>query len=535
MSKDNKSILELLKSTKGAYFDPSDNRSQEIVQFFNQRLRENARSLLRDSKIHIEEINEEKKIYEDVHHYLEDNPETTRVILIANIVDGVLDIDMESPLLVLPNILEGLISLLSQNYLNILSLRPQNGITFPEGNVAELFLALSTNSTLKSLYLTIRLSDKEAFILAEALKTNNSLQTLSLSWGSLNSSTMQILSEGLKKNRTLQVLDVSENNLDDIAVKSLVNALSTNCSITELNLRAANFSSQQTDGIDDLAELLIVNNKIKKLNLASNTLTDKSFKLIASVFARNTSLNSMDLTDTGLHAVAIKVLTDSLQKNHTLTELFLKANNLCGTGIALSALLKENVTLTELSLFNCALYHDFKLIANSLKMNQSLKYLDLRGNTIGEEAVEAFKESTTINRTLERLEIDKMKEIMSGPKSRLGYHVFGILNNCYRNQYDRIKTREAWAKISISTAFIASNIKSEIKYSIFSLLAKMILPMQSEEIVTFGGVTFPPEEFAKSTDIDKFSHSLYFTNACKGWKPPIPTVTDKVQKVTHKI
>ena len=156
---------------------------------------------------------------------------------------------------------------------------------------------------------------------------------------------MCILSASLTVNNTLRYL-ILEDDLDDHATELLSTGLLVNRSVTRLKLHC-----RVTDtGVQHLGRMLVVNATLRKLDLSHASITDNGVSHLSRALQHNSSVTHLDLsynksiTNTG--AVA---LGEMLRVNKSLREL-----NLCGTSVeevgatALMEGLQHNQVLNEL-------------------------------------------------------------------------------------------------------------------------------------------------------------------------------------------
>ena len=149
-----------------------------------------------------------------------------------------------------------------------------------------------------------RVSKQDAICgtLAKQLKNNTTLKQLRLWRCGLNSQSAESLAEALTTNKHLELLDISDNALCDDGIQHLAHALRVNQGLKDLYL----WSSGVTDvGLECLAKSLQHNNVLTEVNMCNvsgvkypNRLTEK----------------------------IVRVLTECLQNNHTLTVLKLPLN-----------------------------------------------------------------------------------------------------------------------------------------------------------------------------------------------------------------
>merc|ERR1711998_513343 len=77
-----------------------------------------------------------------------------------------------------------------------------------------------------------KLTDEDALVIGEAIKTNKTLKGLRLY--NNNITDVQSIGEGLKTNNTLEILDLGDNNISD--VQSIGEGLKTNNTLKILRL-----------------------------------------------------------------------------------------------------------------------------------------------------------------------------------------------------------------------------------------------------------------------------------------------------------
>uniref|UniRef100_A0A3B3ZN01 NACHT domain-containing protein n=1 Tax=Periophthalmus magnuspinnatus TaxID=409849 RepID=A0A3B3ZN01_9GOBI len=114
--------------------------------------------------------------------------------------------------------------------------------------------------------------------LAEALKSNASLQTLCLQGVSAGTSGAIALAESLTTNKTLQTLDLRGNTVGIEGAKALANALKINRSLKSLNLQE---NSLGMDGAIFIATALKGNHQLSYINLQGNGIGESGAKVIS--------------------------------------------------------------------------------------------------------------------------------------------------------------------------------------------------------------------------------------------------------------
>lgn len=144
----------------------------------------------------------------------------------------------------------------------------------------------------------------------------------------VNSVTARVIAKAMRNNASLLCLDLSRNNLDNLAGWCIGRMLRKNSTLIKLELDSNNLGSRACGAI---GEALKRNSTLAALNLESNPL----------------------LTDRGSDVSGMKILTDALTVNNTLTSLNLWRSNLGeDTGRLFAEKMKENSALVFLDVGN---------------------------------------------------------------------------------------------------------------------------------------------------------------------------------------
>lgn len=265
----------------------------------------------------------------------------------------------------------------------------------PEG-IQALASALKTNQGLTDLNLrtnTMRDSVEIAAIV-EALKTNKKLTKLNLGGRCISSITMQALVEALKINHTLKNLVLANSAITLEGIKALAWVLGTNqSSITEL----------------DLSNSFIIGGNKGILALVSALETNKSLTMLHLGWLHGTSK---------IGATGSRALAQALMLNQTLKKLNIQDNAIGSEGaLALAEALKTNQTVNHLNLsHNEIRLKGIQGLANSLITNQTLTSLNLDCNFVGFEAsTKAFAKVFKINQNLMELSFKTVCDSPNNP------------------------------------------------------------------------------------------------------------------------
>ena len=266
--------------------------------------------------------------------------------------------------------------------------------------------ALKTNTTIQSLNLSYnKLGPEVDIALAEVLKTNTTLQTLNLKHNNFGPEGFVALAEALKINTTLQSLNLQSSKLEGEGALALAEALKTNTTLQTLNLKWNNINPEEALA---LAEALKTNTTLQTLDLSGNSLGPEGVLALAEALKTNTTLQSLNLESNSFGPEGAEALAEALKTNTTLTTLDLRSNDFGTKGaLALAEALKTNATLQTLLLSTNNVGTKGALaLVETLKTNKTLQTLDLRFYSLGPEGFVALAEALKINTTLQSLSLD---------------------------------------------------------------------------------------------------------------------------------
>ena len=222
---------------------------------------------------------------------------------------------------------------------------------------------------------------KDVTALADALRVNTTLRSLTLSLYIEHTDGIKALADALRVNTTLTTLDFSDSCIGDYGAVVLADALQVNKTLTTLGLGRIDIGA---DGATALAGALQVNATLTTLGLGGNDIGADGATVLADALQVNTTLATLDLSDNDIGADGATTLADALQVNTTLTTLALYGNNIGDTGAA--------------------------VLADVLKVNRTLTALALYGNNIGDTGAAALADTLTHNTTLTRLDLGYIQD-----------------------------------------------------------------------------------------------------------------------------
>jgi hypothetical protein len=212
---------------------------------------------------------------------------------------------------------------------------------------ANVALGLRLNQGLTRLDLSYtNCNDQAARVLGMVLERNRSLRQLVLYDNCIEDPTT--IAQALKSNTTLEVLDISHNVLAGPGVLLLAEAIGLNSGLTDLNLSKnyldTSFSSQ-------FAESLRKNSTLTQLDLSRNFLRDAGIALLGQALVRNSTLTSLCLTYTGCNSEGCVGLASAVAANVSLKKLELQGNPMIGVHARhLVEALRHNSTMETLTI-----------------------------------------------------------------------------------------------------------------------------------------------------------------------------------------
>jgi Ran GTPase-activating protein (RanGAP) involved in mRNA processing and transport len=158
--------------------------------------------------------------------------------------------------------------------------------------------------------------------LAAALKTNTTLETLSLRWCDIgkNGDTYgaSALADALTVNRSLRSLNLDDNPLGEKGIRPLADALTYNSSLRCLSV---NYTECEDGGAAAFAHALAHGSSIIELDLGNCDITNTGAIALARGVTLNTKLRRLNLTCNKIARRGIGVLKQALLQNLSLEEI----------------------------------------------------------------------------------------------------------------------------------------------------------------------------------------------------------------------
>ena len=219
---------------------------------------------------------------------------------------------------------------------------------------------------------------KECEYLQEMLKTNTSLQYLTIGYNILGDLSAEHIAAGLVHNHSLKELDITWNNITSVGATSIFRALVSNTTLESLNMS---------------------DNKLQSTPNSPSLPTSSS----------NTSSPSPP-------SQLLAQPTPALSTTHCQPLSPSPTPHDGGVGAAMADMLSHNSTLTELNVSNCGLTPQSCVsMFIALKHNSSLKklimgstnFLQMKPNTFDQAASEALADMLSCNQSLTELNISE--------------------------------------------------------------------------------------------------------------------------------
>ena len=326
--------------------------------------------------------------------------------------------------------------------------------------------AIQVNSTLQKINISNNsISDDGAAAISNSIKFNtlNSLQELNISHNNITNDGIKVLAEVIEINSTLQNINISKNH---IAIEGLVyfmEAVKNNCtlqvvSITHNNVTRSGFTSikwcienlhrsiqvyaswneivsrngelfvvskictlQESENIIEdewsfkdydpdyivtcLSECLKEDDMLLELNMSNNQIIRGRKKKIIEAISVNKTLLKLDASLMKIQDESY--IKDCLKINKSLKELNMSENEITSNGAKeIATAISTNTTLEKLDLSCNEISNDgVSFISDGLKNNNSLQEVNISRNKITSEGAQYISDAIRINTTLAKLDL----------------------------------------------------------------------------------------------------------------------------------
>ena len=180
------------------------------------------------------------------------------------------------------------------------------------------------------------------------------------------------------------------NYLPTSEIQNLVKHILSNNSLTYLYLQNNQIGD---DSLEILAFLLSKNYNIHTLDLSYNKFTSKGVsKLCEGIMSKDTRLIEISLANNNLDETSLTYLADAITNSEQLYSVNLSYNNFSkgNCGMIIADIIKKDTKLKNVNLVACHLGLKTKEIFAALEENQTITFIDLSVNDIGNN-LEMFK------------------------------------------------------------------------------------------------------------------------------------------------
>ena len=237
-----------------------------------------------------------------------------------------------------------------------------------------------------------KLNNEGVYPFYRSLDRHDNLQALILRNNGITRTGLKEFSKALKLNNGLQVLDLSENMLESQSTAHIFEALKQNISLLDLDLSWNRIQSDKLWRL--LAKTLKANNTLEIFNMAKNGTGDAFFVRTVKQWKKQDGVKMLDVSENRLTIKAIKKLSIALCHNQSLEYLRLGGNQVGDEAIVwlLKKMLKKNATVKVLSLENIRITSEmFQTIAELQHDNDSFIIIYGTGHDISAHVVKLIE------------------------------------------------------------------------------------------------------------------------------------------------
>ena len=308
----------------------------------------------------------------------------------------------------------------------------------------EIATAIRVNTTLEKLDLSCnRISNDGVSFISDGLQFNTSLQELNISYNCITNKGIKEISEAIQMNSTLQNIDISKNLISIEGLVYFMEAVNNNCTlqvvnITHNNVTRSGFTSikQCIENLQHPIQIYASWNEIISRNgellVISKICT---FQESENIIEDEWSFEDYD------HDHVMTCLSECLKEDDTLLELNMSKNQIIrGREKKIIEAIKENKTLLKLDASFIKI-QDEDYISDCLKINKSLKELNMSENMITSNGAKEIATAIRVNTTLEKLDLscnrisnDGVSFISDGLQFNTSLQELNISYNCITNK-----------------------------------------------------------------------------------------------------
>jgi len=239
------------------------------------------------------------------------------------------------------------------------------------------------------------------------------------------------LANAILTNTTLQSLSISDNCFGNIGTIALLQSLRPNANTT---LRSINLANNNIDFADSKTAQILVKSfknalRLQKIGLACNNIGGAGMELLVNALSQH-EIVYLDFYHCNVGDVGVLHLCEFIKSSTTLQALELGWNGISSDVITpLCSVLEVNRSLEALLLSqNMNIGRKGTLaLADMLKKNNTLGFLDLRWTNPGEEGLSSLLEAMTTNRGMRSIQfqhndLDPTVEAMANDRMKKRFY-----------------------------------------------------------------------------------------------------------------
>ena len=246
------------------------------------------------------------------------------------------------------------------------------------------------------------LSDDGAVTISDGLKSNNTLQELNISHNNITNKGTKRIAEAIQINSTLQNINISKNHISIEGLVHFMEAVKNNCTLQVVNITHNNVTRS---GFTSIKQCIGNFQRPIQIYTSWNEIVSKNGKLlIVSIQKSKDNTEDVWSFEDYDHDHIVTCLSDCLKEDDTLLELNMSKQEIIrGREKKITEAIKVNKTLLKLDALGTKIHEDF--ISDCLKINKSLKELNISKNEITSNGAQEIATAIRVNTTLEKLDL----------------------------------------------------------------------------------------------------------------------------------
>jgi len=179
-----------------------------------------------------------------------------------------------------------------------------------------------------------------------------------------------LIAQFLKTNTTVTLVDLSDNFISNAGTTSISDSLRTNTSVQRLVVYNNGIEDQ---GASAIAEAVMSNHSLLVVEMSENSIRDPGATALANALKINSSVTDLGLSVNGIGDSGASELAECVRSNSTLRVLTLDFNNVGSDGgRALASAINLNRGLTEVNLSNNAFGDEVRTLLSQVASNRQI-------------------------------------------------------------------------------------------------------------------------------------------------------------------